>query len=174
MENSNDLKRELSELNKAFNDNKIFSASDEDLNRLLRVLCSGNVMSDMANRCQVINTIKTFRFFESIQRTNKKFTFLNVGLTLVVILLTIINIGLTFYATRQSNESGKQIERLISTQEKRTIQQKEYFEAQLQEQKNTFETIIQVQNRLIESLVNESTSNKTTQEGPSPSSLTPK
>ena len=105
------------ELTRVFNDGSVFSASDEDLNKYLKHLCSGYVPNEMVrhremNRCQVINTVKTFRFIDSVERSNKIFT-------VIIIILTLATVYLTYQSIVQSKNSSKQIERLISSQEKK-------------------------------------------------------
>jgi hypothetical protein len=103
------------ELSTVFRDGSVFSADDEKLNKYLKHLCSGHVPNEMVrhremNRCQVITTIKTFRFINSVEKSNKIFT----G---IIILLTIVTIALSYYATTQSQESSDKMERLVHSQE---------------------------------------------------------
>ena len=146
------------ELTKVFEDGSVFNASEDDLNRYLKHLCSGHVPNEMVrhretNRCQVINTIKTFRFINSVEKTNKIFT-------VIIIILTIITVLLSFYSFRQSSKSQDQIERIISSQEKRLNEQQKQFETLFQEQKKSYEKLIDSQALLIESLKKELISNK--------------
>lgn len=103
------------ELTRVFNDGSVFNASDDDLNKYLKHLCSGHVPNEMVrhremNRCQVINTVKTFRFINSVERSNKIFT-------VIIIILTIVTVILSYKSISQSKDSSAQIERLITSQE---------------------------------------------------------
>ncbi|MCU7830881.1 MAG: hypothetical protein KZQ85_17620 [Candidatus Thiodiazotropha sp. (ex Myrtea sp. 'scaly one' KF741663)] len=103
------------ELTKVFNDGSVFNASDDDLNKYLKHLCSGFVPNEMVrhremNRCQVINTVKTFRFINSVERSNKIFT-------VIIIILTIATVYLTYQSITQAKDSSKQMERLVQSQE---------------------------------------------------------
>ena len=105
------------ELTKAFSDGSVFLASDNDLDRYLKHLCSESVPNETVrhramNRCQVINTIKNFRFIKSIEKTNKLFT-------LIVIILTIVNAYIGYLSVGQSKDATRQIEKLIYSNEKR-------------------------------------------------------
>ncbi len=97
------------------------------------------------NRCQVINTIKTFRFINSVERTNKLFT-------VIIIILTVITALLSYYSFVQSSKSQNQIERIITIQEDRVVQQREYFETLFQKQEKTYKKTIETQNILINDL----------------------
>ncbi|MEC4686543.1 MAG: hypothetical protein VST71_12530 [Nitrospirota bacterium] len=138
------------ELTKVFDDGSVFDASENDLNRYLKHLCSGHVPNEMVrhremNRCQVINTIKTFRFINSVERANKIFT-------VIIIILTVITALLSYYSFVQSSKSQNQIERIITIQEDRVVQQREYFETLFQEQEKTYKKTIETQNILINDL----------------------
>jgi hypothetical protein len=103
------------ELTRVFNDGSVFNASDDDLNKYLKHLCSGHVPNEMVrhremNRCQVINTVKTFRFINSVERSNKIFT-------VIIIILTVVTVILSYVSISQSKDSSAQIERLITSQE---------------------------------------------------------
>ena len=105
------------ELTEVFSDGSVFLASDNDLDRYLKHLCSESVPNEMVrhramNRCQVINTIKNFRFIKSIEKTNKIFT-------LIVIALTIVNAYIGYLSISQSKDAQRQIEMLIHSNEKR-------------------------------------------------------
>jgi len=106
MKNSTDINRELSQ---AFDEGKIFDASEKDLDRYLCYLCSGQVKYEMANRCQVINTVKTFRFIKKLEKTSK-------FLTIVIIILSMLAIGLSVYSIYQSHKTTNKIEQLINLQ----------------------------------------------------------
>ena len=159
------------ELNTVFRNGSVFNASQEDLNRFLKHLCSGHVDNEKVrhremNRCQVINTIKTFRFIDSVERSNQTYT-------AVIVILTIITVALSLYSIMQSSNSSKQIDRLISAQEIRSDRQREYLQDQVTEQRRAFEIIVHDQRLLIESLAKEQASNKTTTISPPPPSAVP-
>ncbi len=88
------------ELNKVFSNGQIFNANDVDLKRYLQYLCSGHVQNEMVrhretNRCVVINTIKTFRLIDQVERSNQR-------LTVVNIILTVCTVALATYSIYQS------------------------------------------------------------------------
>ncbi len=104
------------DLDTAFTEGTIFDASEEDLDRFLNHLCSGHVRNEMVrhremNRTQVINTVKTYRFIDSIQKTNKKYT-------LLVVILSITAIAVSCFSIWQSINSSGQTQQLINLQEK--------------------------------------------------------
>lgn len=105
------------ELTRVFRDGSVFNASEESLNKYLKHLCSGHVPNEMVrhremNRCQVINTVKTFRFIDSVEKSNKIFT-------VIIIILTVITVFLSYQSISQSKDSSDQIERLVSSQEQK-------------------------------------------------------
>ena len=116
------------ELNNVFRNGEIFKASDEDLDRYLQHLSSGHVPNEAVrhremNRCQVINTIKTFRVIDDLQRKNqivekenKLLTKLNILLAATAIIVSIFS----YWQSQQiSKESSEQITKLISIQDTR-------------------------------------------------------
>lgn len=105
------------ELTRVFQDGSVFKADDAKLNTYLKHLCSGYVPNEGVrhremNRCQVINTIKTFRFINSVENINKLFTF-------VIIVLTISTIAISYYSMTQSQDSSLKMERLVKAQEEK-------------------------------------------------------
>lgn len=114
------------ELNHVFGNGKVFSASDEDLNRYLRYLASGHVRNEMVrhremNRCQIINTIKTFRLIDKLDKKNDELQKTNKALTYIVIILAVASIVLSIFSYWQTQdlarESGLQQERWMKAQE---------------------------------------------------------
>ena len=104
------------ELNKVFSNGQILNASDVDLKRFLQYLCSGYIRNEAVrhretNRCVVINTIKTFRLIDQVEKTNKRLTVTNL-------ILTVCTVALAAYSIYQSTDSTRQIERLIQIQQK--------------------------------------------------------
>lgn len=113
-------------LNDVFSSGKIFSASEEDLERYLRHLASGHVRNEAVrhremNRCQIINTIKTFRLIDKLDKKNDELQKTNKTLTYVIIVLAVASILISIFSYWQARdlarESGAQQERWIKTQE---------------------------------------------------------
>lgn len=113
-------------LNHVFSSGKVFSASDEDLDRYLRHLASGYVPNEAVrhremNRCQIINTIKTFRLIDNLDKKNDELQKTNKALTYIVIILAVASILISMFSYWQAQdlarESGAQQERWIKTQE---------------------------------------------------------
>ena len=139
-----------SELMKIFEDGSVFNASNEDLNIYLKHLCSGHVENEEVrhreiNRCQVISTIKSFRFIDSIEEVNKRFT-------KVIIFLAVVTIFLSFYTIWNSINTKNQIEQLISNQNEYNSTQIESMEILLVNQKESFDKIINIQKHQLDSI----------------------
>ncbi len=146
------------ELTKVFNDGSVFSASDKDLNKYLKHLCSGHVPNEMVrhremNRCQVINTVKTFRFINSVERSNKIFT-------AIIIILTIATVYLTYQSVTQSKESSQQIERLIHSQEQKEEAVVNKLIEHVKIQNATIKSLVKQNGMLVDELNKLSSSNK--------------
>jgi hypothetical protein len=159
------------ELTRVFADGSVFQSSDKDLDRYLAHLCSDyvpneNVRHRAINRCQVVNTIKTFRFINSLKKTNKIFT-------AIIVILTIATVALSYYSTRITLESGDNTERLIAVHEKYLSDQQTKFETQLKRQENAYRMVIKSQNQFMQSIIKEMASNNATQMEPPPSSALP-
>jgi hypothetical protein len=112
-------------LSHVFSSGKVFSASDEDLNRYLQHLASGYVPNEMVrhremNRCQIINTIKTFRLIDGLDKKNEELQKTNKFLTYVVIILAVVSVALAVMSYWQARdlakESGAQLDRWIDIQ----------------------------------------------------------
>ena len=108
-------------LNQVFGNGKVFSASDEDLDRYLRHLASGYVRNEAVrhremNRCQIINTIKTFRLIDKLDKKNDELQKTNKTLTYIVIILAVASIVISIFSYWQSRElaleSGAQQDQL--------------------------------------------------------------
>lgn len=115
-------------LNQVFRNGDIFNSSDKELNDYLQYLSSGYVPNEAVrhremNRCQVINTIKTFRVIDDLQRKNdivekenKVLTKLNIMLAATAIIVSFFS----YWQTRDiSRNSTNQIDKLITVQENR-------------------------------------------------------
>jgi hypothetical protein len=123
-----EIDRTGDELNNVFKNGKIFNATDDDLNRYLQHLSSGHVRNESVrhremNRCQVINTIKTFRLIDNIQSQNQELEKENKALTRLNIVLAGTAIIVSFFSYWQSQDiaksSSEQVNELISVQETR-------------------------------------------------------
>lgn len=119
------------ELNRVFGNGEIFSASDEDLNRYLKHLASSYVPNEGVrhremNRCQIINTIKTFRLIDKIDKKSEAVQKTNKVLTVVTIVLAVISAAISIMSYHQTQllaqESGAQMDKWIEIQ--KTSQQK--------------------------------------------------
>ena len=115
-------------LNQVFRNGDIFNSSDKELNDYLQYLSSGHVPNEAVrhremNRCQVINTIKTFRVIDDLQRKNEIVEKENKVLTKLNIMLAATAIIVSFFSYWQSQDisrnSSNQIDKLISVQESR-------------------------------------------------------
>ena len=114
------------ELNSVFRNGQIFNVSDDDLNKYLQYLSSGHVPNEAVrhremNRCQVINTIKTFRLIDNLQKQNQIVEKENKVLTKLNIMLAATAIIVSFFSYWQSQNiaksSAEQINMLIKVQE---------------------------------------------------------
>lgn len=123
-------------LNHVFSSGEVFSASDEDLDRYLRHLASGFVPNEMVrhrelNRCQIINTIKTFRLIDNLDMKNDQLQKTNKILTYIVIILAVASILISLFSYWQAKdlarESDVQQERMMKAQE---LNQQKLFELQ--------------------------------------------
>lgn len=160
MSAQNELERaKLSdELTKVFNDGSVFSASDKDLNIYLKHLCTEHVPNEMVrhremNRCQVINTLKTFRFINSVERSNKIFT-------VIIIILTFATVYLTYQSIKQSKDSTQQMERLVSSQEQKEEAIVGTLINHVKVQNTAIESLVKQNSSLVEELNNLTSSNK--------------
>ncbi len=115
-------------LNQVFRNGDIFNSNDKELNDYLQHLSSGHVPNEAVrhremNRCQVINTIKTFRVIDDLQRKNDIVEKENKVLTKLNIMLAATAIIVSFFSYWQSQDisrnSTNQIDKLISVQESR-------------------------------------------------------
>ena len=145
------------ELTRVFGNGTVFNSSDKDLDKYLAHLCSGYVLNENVrhremNRCQVINSIKTFRFINSIERTNKIFT-------IIIIILTLATMALSFYSIRLTSESSTNTERLISIHEKHLSEQQLQFETRLKQQEVSYESAVSSQKLFIEAMISRMNSN---------------
>ena len=113
-------------LNEVFKNGEIFNASNDDLNQYLQHLSSNHVPNEAVrhremNRCQVINTIKTFRLIDNLQqqnqiveKENKHLTKLNIVLASTAIIVSLFSYWQSQYVAKSSSE---QINKLINSQE---------------------------------------------------------
>lgn len=129
------------ELNTVFGSGKVFSATDEDLNRYLQHLASGYVRNEMVrhretNRCQIINTIKTFRLIDKLEQKNDVLQKSNKFLTYLAIILGIGSFVMSIFAYWQAQdvakESGDQLDRWMAIQK---LNQEKLLELQGQQLK---------------------------------------
>ena len=146
------------ELTRVFKDGSVFKANDADLNKYLNHLCSGHVPNEGVrhremNRCQVINTIKTFRFIDSVERSNKIFT-------VIIIVLTLLTIGLSYYSITQSQDSSLKMERLVVTQENKEKEIISLLTNQINKQTEAITILVQQNSNLVNELKEVSSSNK--------------
>lgn len=140
-----------SKLTKVFRDDSVFDASDEELNGYLRYLCSEGIPNESVrhratNRCQVINTIKTFRLIDGLEKKNGIFTIIIIILSFFTLVLS----GFSIYSTYKSSHETKQ---LIALHEKYLAKQNVQFEAQLKIQEKEYKEVIGFQKKFIESMV---------------------
>lgn len=138
------------ELTNVFRDGTVFNASDADLNKYLNHLCSGHVPNEGVrhremNRCQVINTVKTFRFIDSVEQSNKTFT-------VIIIILTLFAIGLSYYSITQSQDSSSRMERLVVTQEHKEKEVISMLTNQVNEQTEVIDNLTQLNSNLLNEL----------------------
>lgn len=108
------------DLNQVFADGSVFDATDEDLGLYLQHLCSGHIPNEMVrhremNRCQVISTVKIFRFIDSVVKSNRV-------LSIVVVLLSLLALLVSGYSIWQSHTTSLQFERLIEVQENQLLE----------------------------------------------------
>ena len=146
------------ELSSVFRDGSVFKANDTDLNKYLNHLCSGHVPNEGVrhremNRCQVINTIKIFRFIDSVERSNKIFT-------VIIIVLTLLTIGLSYYSITQSQDSSSKMERLVVTQEHKEKEIINMLTNQINKQTEAIKILVQQNSSLVKELNEISSSNK--------------
>ncbi|MES9946696.1 MAG: hypothetical protein ABW080_17220 [Candidatus Thiodiazotropha sp.] len=146
------------ELTRVFRDGSVFKADDADLNKYLNHLCSGHVPNEGVrhremNRCQVINTIKTFRFIDSVEKSNKIFT-------IIIIVLTLLTIGLSYYSVTQSQDSSLKIERLVVAQEHKEKEIINMLTNQVNKQTEVINNLTQLNSNLLIELKEISSSNK--------------
>ncbi len=146
------------ELTKVFREGTIFKASDADLNKYLNHLCSGHVRNEGVrhremNRCQVINTVKTFRFIDSVEKSNKIFT-------VIIIILTLFTIGLSYYSIVRSQGSSLRMERLVVAQEHKEKEIISLLTNQVNKQTEIISNLTRLNSNLLDELKIISTSNK--------------
>ena len=92
-------------MDRAFRESTIFVASDEELKAYLVELGTSAIPNQdtrhrAVNRCQVISTVRTFRFMEAIERDN-------AFLSKVALAVGIFAAGLAIYSLIDSNRSSK-------------------------------------------------------------------
>jgi hypothetical protein len=138
------------ELTKVFQDGSIFGATDNDLRRYLKYLCSGHIPNEMVrhremNRCLVISTLQTRRFIEKVDGRNRLYTIVNLVLAAAAVSLAVISIV-------KSNSSTEQVDRLISAQDQRGSETQRILEAHLTEQRQALENILKQQTAAFERL----------------------
>ena len=146
------------ELTKVFREGTVFKSSDADLNKYLNHLCSGHVPNEAVrhremNRCQVINTVKTFRFINSVEKSNKIFT-------VIIIILTLFTIGLSYYSITQSQGSSSRMERLVVAQEHKEKEIINILTNQVNKQTEVITNLTQLNSNLLNELEEISSSNK--------------
>ena len=147
------------ELTRVFSDGSVFNASEDDLNKYLKHLCSGHVQNEMVrpremNRCQVINTVKTFRFIDSVERSNKRYT-------IIIIILTVATVLLSFLSISQSKGSSELIERLIASQEQSNHSMVDKLTSQIEKQNTLIEELTKQNQSITKELNKLNASNKT-------------
>lgn len=115
----------IHELNDAFSSGKIFSATDEELNTYLQHLASDFTWNEMVrnremNRCQIINTIKTFRLIDKLGKKNEELQRSNKGLTRIALVIgvgSLVLSGFTYWqAQNVAKDSGEQLDRWMAIQ----------------------------------------------------------
>lgn len=102
-------KSEAVDLNRFFDSDKVFDASEKKLNQVLKQLCSENIPNEIArhkaiNRCTLVNTVKNFRFMDRIATSNKRLTGIVIFLMIVTILSSGVLIWLSIKSSRQFNK----------------------------------------------------------------------
>ena len=115
------------ELNAKFSDGSVFEASEEDLKRYLKGLCTTAVVNERIrhqeiNRCQVIGTIRMFRFLDALEQNNRQFVGAiersNRKLTGLVVFLTLLAVLMAGWSSWLSYNSARDTQRLVDIQER--------------------------------------------------------